>query len=323
MICRVEIEVVIASFYILCWEHGAVMFRLALAEKAAEPGAAGACLLIKARKTVGARSHEAVGGDFSISRSKPGRIGRSGSADFILCAYAIQIEHQLALPGFDLKLRLITQRNGRLFTQSREFTSSDAIHLAKFNKLTVGARGTMLAGMINAEQRSKSFNNIHREERRMKVQDVMTSEVKSCRPEASLAAATMIMLDYDCGALPVVNHENKVIGMITDRDIAIAAATKARLASEIPVSEVISRKVYSAMPDEDIYTALKTMRHEKVRRLPIVNRDGVLQGILSLNDIALRAEEEEGRLHPELTYEGAMSAFKAICEHRPDRRLAA
>ena len=157
----------------------------------------------------------------------------------------------------------------------------------------------------------------------MKVQDVMTSEVKSCRPETSLAVAAVMMLDYDCGALPVVNDESKVIGMITDRDIAIAAATKARLASEIPVGEVISRKVYSAMPNEDIHAALKTMRHEKIRRLPIVNRDGMLQGILSLNDIALLAEEEEGRRHPELTYEGAMSAFKAICEHRPARRAAA
>jgi CBS domain-containing protein len=157
----------------------------------------------------------------------------------------------------------------------------------------------------------------------MKVQDLMTSEVKSCRPETNLAEAAAMMLEYDCGALPVVNHEHRVIGMITDRDIAIAAATKARLASEIRVSEVISRKVYSAMPDEDIHTALKIMRHEKVRRLPIVNRDGMLQGILSLNDIALRAEEEEGRRHPDLTYEGAMSAFKAICEHRPARQAAA
>jgi CBS domain-containing protein len=157
----------------------------------------------------------------------------------------------------------------------------------------------------------------------MKVQDVMTSEVKSCRPETNLAAAAVMMLDYDSGALPVVNNENKVIGIITDRDIAIAAATKGRLASEIPVGEVISRKVFSATLDEDIRMALKTMRHEKIRRLPVVNRDGMLQGILSLNDIALRAEEEEGRRHPELTYEGAMGAFKAVCEHRSARRAAA
>jgi CBS domain-containing protein len=116
---------------------------------------------------------------------------------------------------------------------------------------------------------------------------------------------------------------NKVIGIITDRDIAIAAATKGSLASEILVGEVISRKVFSATLDEDIHMALKTMRHEKIRRLPVVNLDGMLQGILSLNDIALRAEEEEGRRHPELTYEGAMGTFKAVCEHRSARRAAA
>jgi CBS domain-containing protein len=169
----------------------------------------------------------------------------------------------------------------------------------------------------------QSFNNPDMEEATMKVQDVMTSEVKSCRQETNLAEAAAMMLEYDCGALPVVDNENKVVGMITDRDIAIAAATKARLASEIPVGEVISRKVYSATPDEDIHTALKAMRHEKIRRLPIVNRDGMLQGILSLNDIALRAEEERGRHHPELTYEDAMSTVKAVCEHRPARQAAA
>jgi hypothetical protein len=81
----------------------------------------------------------------TISRSEPCRIGGSGSADFILCAYAIQIEHQSALQGFDLELRIITRRNGRLCAQSREFTHSGALHLATFNKLTVEPRGTMLA----------------------------------------------------------------------------------------------------------------------------------------------------------------------------------
>jgi CBS domain-containing protein len=150
----------------------------------------------------------------------------------------------------------------------------------------------------------------------------MTSEVKSCRPETSLAAAAMVMWEYDCGVLPVTDNENKVIGMITDRDITIAVATKGRLASEIMVNEVISGKVYSATPEEDIHTALKTMRHERVHRLPVVNGQGTLQGILSLNNIVLRAEEEKGRHHPELNYEDAMSTIKAICEHRPAQRAA-
>ncbi|MBS1791751.1 MAG: CBS domain-containing protein [Acidobacteria bacterium] len=157
----------------------------------------------------------------------------------------------------------------------------------------------------------------------MKVQDVMTSDVKFCSLEDDLAAVVALMWEQNCGACPVVNNENKVIGMITDRDIAIAVGTKGRLASEISVSEVISGKVYSATLDEDIHVGIKTMRQGKVRRLPVVNDEGILQGILSLNDVVLRAEEEKSRHQPELSYEDAMSTVKAICEHPPAHHAAA
>jgi CBS domain-containing protein len=156
----------------------------------------------------------------------------------------------------------------------------------------------------------------------MKVEDVMTSDVKSCRPDINLAAVGAMMWEYDIGALPVVDDSGKAVGMITDRDIAIAVATKGRPASEIPASDVISGKVYSCQPNDDVHTALKTMRHEKVRRLPVVNDSGMLQGILCVNDIVLRAEEAEGKREPELSYEDAMSTFKAICEHRPLKAAA-
>lgn len=151
----------------------------------------------------------------------------------------------------------------------------------------------------------------------MKVQDVMTRDVNFCCPETSVAAVATMMFERDCGACPVVNNENKVIGMITDRDIAIATGTRGLPAWEIPVSEVISGSLYSTTRDEDIRAALKTMRHARVRRLPVINAAGSLEGFLSLNDIVLRAEEEKARHHPELSYEDAMSTFKAVCEHRP------
>jgi CBS domain-containing protein len=150
----------------------------------------------------------------------------------------------------------------------------------------------------------------------MKVQDVMNSQVQSCQPATNLAAAAAVMWDHDCGALPVVDDAGQVLGMITDRDIAIAAATRGRPAGEISVREVISGTVYSCVPDEDIHTALKTMRQAKVRRLPVVNAAGRLQGILCMNDIALRAEEAHGRQVPELSYDDAVSTLKAVCEHR-------
>ena len=149
----------------------------------------------------------------------------------------------------------------------------------------------------------------------MKAEDVMTRNVKSCRPETNLSQAVALMWDYDFGVMPVVDDEDRVMGMITDRDIAIAAATKGRLATEITVGEVMSGNVYACALNEDVSSALKTMRREKVRRLPVVGRDGKLAGIVSINDIVLRAEEGRMKQAPEIPYEDVMSTFKAVCEH--------
>ena len=133
----------------------------------------------------------------------------------------------------------------------------------------------------------------------MKVHDVMHRHVQSCQPDTNLAAAAGVMWDYDCVALPVVNDAGQVMGMITDRDIAIAVVTQGRPAGEIAVRDVISDTVYSCAPDDDIHAALKTMRHAKVRRLPVVNAEGRLQGMLCLNDI-VRCElgQHVGRVLP-------------------------
>jgi CBS domain-containing protein len=156
----------------------------------------------------------------------------------------------------------------------------------------------------------------------MKVQDVMTSNVNSCRPENNLAEVATMMWDGDCGVVPVVDDAGKVIGMITDRDIAIAAATKGRPAPEIPVGEVITGRVHTCTSNEDLQSALKTLRQERVRRLPVVNDEGMLQGILCMNDVVLRAEEARGNYVPAISYEDVMSTLKAICEHRPSTATA-
>ena len=150
----------------------------------------------------------------------------------------------------------------------------------------------------------------------MKVKDVMTRDVKTCTPDTSLAAAAMIMWDNDCGVVPVIHSDGKVIGMITDRDICMAVATKDRRTSEVAVSEVFTGNLYACAPDDDIHDALKIMRAERVRRLPVINIYGALEGILSLNDVALCAEEAKGRKAPDLSYEDVGSTMKEICGHR-------
>lgn len=148
----------------------------------------------------------------------------------------------------------------------------------------------------------------------MRVEHVMTQDVQACRPETNLSAAAIQMWKSDCGVLPVVTATGEVVGMITDRDICMAAATKHRDAATIRVKEVISGKVYACSPDADIHTALNVMRQKQVRRLPIINgEDGKLVGILSIDDIALKAEVG---LRADLSAQDLENTLRAICAHR-------
>ena len=150
----------------------------------------------------------------------------------------------------------------------------------------------------------------------MEVKEVMTSEAVSCTPETSLASAAGLMWEHDCGVLPVVDDVRKVVGVITDRDICMAAAMRPRPASEISVSEVISGEVYACRPEADVREALNIMRREKVHRLPVVGTDGELQGILSMNDITLEAKATDDKSAPGLSYADVVEAYKALCAHR-------
>jgi CBS domain-containing protein len=150
----------------------------------------------------------------------------------------------------------------------------------------------------------------------MKVKDVMTREVKTCTPDSNLATVAMIMWENDCGIVPVVHSDGKVIGMITDRDICMAVATKNRTTSDVAVSEVFTGNLYACTPDDDIHDALKIMRTERVRRLPVINAFGMLEGILSLNDLVHHAQEARGKKAPALSYEDVLNTLKEICEHR-------
>lgn len=153
----------------------------------------------------------------------------------------------------------------------------------------------------------------------MLVRDIMVSEVKTCRPETNLAAAAQIMWANDCGVLPVLDDQGKILGMITDRDIAMALGSRNRAPSEIAVFEVKPdpRELFTCAPEDDIHTALKTMREQGVRRLPVVN-SGQLRGILCLNEIALNAKKRG-----DLTYEDVVDTLKAVCEHRLARQTVA
>jgi CBS domain-containing protein len=149
----------------------------------------------------------------------------------------------------------------------------------------------------------------------MKVKELMTREAKTIWLTGSLADAARLMWENDCGILPIIKDGKKVVGLITDRDICMATAMKQRNPAGISVEEVMTGTIYGATPDEDIGEALKSMREHKVRRLPVLNLEGELEGILSMNDIVLKASESNGKKKPQVAYADVVKTYQAICEH--------
>ena len=144
----------------------------------------------------------------------------------------------------------------------------------------------------------------------MKVRDVMTQNVASCGRETNLAQAVQLMWENGCGFVPVVGEGGNVIAVITDRDIAIALGTREQRASELFVSDVMSKPLYTCTPDDDLHTALKTLRAEGIRRLPVIDHDGALAGVLSIDDVVVKA-----RAHPlkkDISYEDIEETYKGI-----------
>jgi CBS domain-containing protein len=148
----------------------------------------------------------------------------------------------------------------------------------------------------------------------MKVRDLMTTNAIFCRPETNLAAVGALMWQHDCGFIPVVDDKEKVTGVITDRDICIALSTRDRQPSKITAREITTAPAFVCSPDDDIQTALKTMSQKRLHRLPVVNHERGLAGILSINDLLLHAEKGIGKKHG-ISYDDVVQTFQAICTH--------
>ena len=114
----------------------------------------------------------------------------------------------------------------------------------------------------------------------------MTDAVRACSPDDPLHRAAQLMWDGDCGAVPVVDEAGRLCGIITDRDICMAAYTQGLPLSSIHVADVMSRHVHSCSPEDTLERAIGIMAEAEVRRLPVVGEKGSLRGIVSLADIA-------------------------------------
>lgn len=151
--------------------------------------------------------------------------------------------------------------------------------------------------------------------------DIMSASPMSCRPETDLAAAAMMMWDGDCGILPIITEDQKLRGVITDRDICIALGSRHRRAEEMTVQEVSNAAVFSCRPEDDIHKAMETMGLHQIRRLPVTGPGGNLVGMISMKDLVLAvAKPEKGRKAGELKGEEILKTFQDICQNNRSKK---
>jgi CBS domain-containing protein len=146
----------------------------------------------------------------------------------------------------------------------------------------------------------------------MKVKDIMTQSAVCCSTKTNVGAAVELMWVRNCGMLPVIGPDNRLAGVVTDRDICIAMGTRNRLAGELSVGEIATRSVFTCKPDEEIHVALQTMANKHIRRLPIVNDKGIPEGMLSMDDIITHGDLNKWEGCCELSSEEIIRSLKQL-----------
>jgi len=152
----------------------------------------------------------------------------------------------------------------------------------------------------------------------MKINEVMSKPAITCRMSDMLSTAAQLMWEHDCGAIPVVDESGSVVGMVTDRDACMSAYLQGSSPYNIPVSDAMSEQVFSCHADDTLDAAERLMSSKQIRRVPVVDKHNRPIGVLSLNDIALRAAS--ARKKDGFDHELAQT-LSAISKHRPQSKM--
>lgn len=146
----------------------------------------------------------------------------------------------------------------------------------------------------------------------------MTHNVSTCRSDDTLNRAAQLLWENDCGVLPVL-HDGRVVGMITDRDICMAAYTQGGPLASLSVSSAMSRQLYACSPDDTLQRAMGIMADKQVRRLPVIDGEGKLLGVLALADVAIYLAHRQA-VEPEATelLSGTLAAISQPPNTRAD-----
>jgi CBS domain-containing protein len=167
--------------------------------------------------------------------------------------------------------------------------------------------------------RGTAFASIHRTEKEihMRVDELMTQMPATCSRDSSCAEAARIMWDCDCGSVPVVDQDGRAVGIVTDRDICMAALFHGSPLSTIAIAEVMSGDLCTCHGDDDVREAERLMKQRQVRRLPVIDGGGSLVGILSLGDVAQGVGRDGRATRPEGVE--LVTTIAAISEPRTDQ----
>lgn len=145
----------------------------------------------------------------------------------------------------------------------------------------------------------------------MKVQKIMTEACACVRPTTTLNDAACLMWEHDCGSLPVVDDSRRVVGMVTDRDICMAAYHQGKNLKELRAEDAMARDVLSCGPEDEVSDAQRVMSEAQIRRMPVVDGEGRLRGILCLAQIARASANGGSRA---ISTGGVGETLAAICE---------
>ena len=147
----------------------------------------------------------------------------------------------------------------------------------------------------------------------MHIKEIMSQPVVSCPTNSTLDHAARLMWEFDCGVIPVVDDDGRVAGIVTDRDICMAAYTQGKALSAIPVATAMARDVAAVHADDGIDQVEKLMRDKQVRRLPVLNSESRLTGLVSMSDLArLSARASRSAVDREL-----VQTLAAVSQPRP------
>lgn len=149
----------------------------------------------------------------------------------------------------------------------------------------------------------------------MQIEQIMSRPVQCCSPQDTLAHAAELMWTHDCGCIPVCSADGdaRVVGIVTDRDICMHALFRGKPLHDLMVADVMTGDLQVCRPGDSLADAEQTMRHAKLRRLPVLDESDALVGIVSLADLAQEAARQHGAVFEEVSETEVADTLATIC----------